>query len=67
MTITLNGTATSEHESPLSVADLLNYLGFSGQPVLVELNEVALRPREFPDTMINDGAKIELIRVAAGG
>ncbi len=67
MKILLNGKITEEFASPLSVTELLERLGLSGQPVLVELDELALRPRDYPDTMIGDGAKLEIIRVAAGG
>jgi hypothetical protein len=37
------------------------------EPVLVELNEVALRPREFGEARVDDGAQLEIVRVAAGG
>lgn len=67
MKITLNGKTTEDYPAPLSVSELLEKLGFTGQPVLVELNEVALRPREFDDAMIEDGAQLEIIRIAAGG
>ena len=67
MTITLNGKVHEELESPLSVADLLVSLGLAGQPVLVELDLVALRPREFAETMVEDGSTLEIIRIAAGG
>ena len=67
MKILLNGKINEEFVSPLSVTALLERLGLSGQPVLVELDELALRPRDYPDTMIGDGAKLEIIRVAAGG
>ncbi len=67
MKITLNGKANEEFEAPLSVAELLESLEFSGQPVLVELNETALHPREFDTAKIEDGAKLEIIRIAAGG
>ena len=67
MTITLNGKANDEFDAPLSVSELLERLGLAGQPVLVELDEVALRPREFAHAQVKDGAQVELIRVAAGG
>ena len=67
MKITLNGKPTDEFEAPLSVTELLERLGFAGHPVLVELDEVALRPRDFSDLMIEDGARLEIIRIAAGG
>ncbi|MFT4546322.1 MAG: thiamine biosynthesis protein ThiS [Verrucomicrobiales bacterium] len=67
MKITLNGKFTEEFPAKLTVTDLLEKLGFARQPVLVELNEVALRPREFDAAMIEDGARLEIIRIAAGG
>ena len=67
MKITLNGKANEEFDAPFSVTDLLEKLGLTGQPVLVELNEVALRPREFDEARVDDGAQLEIIRVAAGG
>ena len=67
MKITLNGKANEEFDVPLSVTQLLEKLGLAGQPLLVELDEVALRPREFDGAKVEDGAKLEIIRVAAGG
>jgi len=68
MTITLNGKTHSEFEKPVSVSALLKSLGLAGgAPVLVELDGEALRPRDFPDQLVEDGAVLEIIRVAAGG
>ena len=67
MNIMLNGKSNSDFELPLTVTELLEELGLGGQPVLVELDEVALRPREFAGTQVEDGARVEIIRVAAGG
>ncbi len=67
MKITLNGKVTERFTAPLKVTALVAELGFSGQLVLVELNGAALRPREFAEKQIEDGAVVELIRVAAGG
>jgi thiamine biosynthesis protein ThiS len=68
MTFTLNGKANSDFNGPPSVTHLLESLGLAGGgPVLVELDGIALRPREFAEKQISDGAKVEIIRVAAGG
>lgn len=67
MKIVLNGKINGEFDAPLNVSELLERLGLSGQPVLVELDEIALRPRDYPETLVRDGAKLEIIRVAAGG
>ena len=61
MKITLNGKVNEEFDEPLSVVELLEKLGFTGQPVLVELDEIALRPRDFENTVIGDGARVELV------
>ena len=67
VTITLNGKKCDDFDAPLTVSELLERLGLGGQPVLVELDAVALRPREFADATVADGAQVEIIRVAAGG
>jgi sulfur carrier protein len=66
MTIQLNGEPRTCRES-LSIAALLEELGFSGQPVLVERNGDALHKRDFPSTSLKEGDTIELIRIVAGG
>lgn len=67
MTIQLNGISTADYTPPLTVATLLAKLALDGKPVVVELNGVALRPREFSAAEITDGAKLEIVQVAAGG
>ena len=67
MTITLNGETTGQFVKPMPVSEMLDQLKMSGKPVLVELNGVALYPREFAEKLIEDGARIELIQIAAGG
>lgn len=67
MQITLNGKRTEEYGYPLPVSSLLDQLGLTGQPVLVELNGIALHPREHAETTITEGAVVEIIRIAAGG
>jgi thiamine biosynthesis protein ThiS len=68
MTFTLNGKANSDFDESPSVAQLLESLGLAGGgPVLVELDGIALRPREFAENRISDGAKVEIIKIAAGG
>ena len=67
MTITLNGVANSDFAQPLSVTELLESLGFEAKPVIVELDGVALLPREYSESTVREGAVVEIIRVAAGG
>ena len=67
MELTINGQTHSFPEAEITVSALLNELGFSNQPVLVELNGRALFPREFAVTPVREGDRLELIRLAAGG
>ncbi|MEO5714485.1 MAG: sulfur carrier protein ThiS [Luteolibacter sp.] len=66
MKIHLNGRS---HELPesLSVTDLLESLGLGGKPVVVELNEEAVFPRDYPATTVGEGARVEVVALAAGG
>jgi len=66
MTITLNG-APHELPAPMSLAALLDSLGLSGRPVVVELNEAAVLARDYPLATISDGARVEVVTLAAGG
>lgn len=66
MTITLNGQSHSlVAEIPLPA--LLDSLGLSGKPVVVELNQQAILPRDFPTTLIKANDQLEIITLAAGG
>lgn len=66
MNITVNG---KEHQlsPPATVKTLLASIDLANKPVIVELNQKALFPREYPETMLGDGDKIEIITIAAGG
>lgn len=66
MKIHLNG---SPHplDSELSLAELLDHIGLGGKPVIVELDELAVFPRDYAQVRIHDGAKIEVVTLAAGG
>lgn len=66
MRIQLNGTP-HEIDDAMSVSDLLESLGFGGKPVVVELNEEAIFPRDYPGVRIEAGARIEIVTLAAGG
>ncbi len=65
MTIQVNG---EEHtfEEPLTVTERLARLEMRG-PVVVELNGLALHRREHETARVEDGARVEIIRIAAGG
>ncbi len=50
-----------------SIQDLLEQVGLGSKPVVVERNKIALFPRDYVDTLLEDGDSIELITIAAGG
>lgn len=66
MTITLNGQPHALATEKL-LTDLLASLGLAGKPVVVELNQQAILPRDFPNTLIQANDQVEIITLAAGG
>lgn len=66
MKILLNGLP-HEIPAPLKVDELLASLGFAGKPVVVELDEQAVFPRDYPQLVVGAGAKVEVVTLAAGG
>jgi len=66
MKIQLNGIP-HKIETAMTVSDLLESIGFGGKPVVVELNEQAVFPRDYPSVRVEDGARIEIVTLAAGG
>ena len=66
ITIVLNGIPHSL-AGPITLAGLLESLGLAGKPVVVELNESVVFPREYPLTALSDGSRLEVVTLAAGG
>ena len=66
MNIRLNGNS-HDVPAPLTVAALLESIGFGGKPVVVELDEEAVFPRDFEQVVVGEGARIEVVTLAAGG
>ena len=67
MTLILNGERHTREEDALTLADLLDQLGFGERPVLVEHNGVALHQREHANRPLHDGDRLEIIQIVAGG
>ncbi len=65
-TIILNG---SPHAitGETTVGRLLESLGLAGKPVVVELDGRPVLPRDHPHTPVRDGARVEIVTLAAGG
>ena len=66
MNLVLNGNPHDVPE-PLTVRGLLDHLGFGEKPVIVELNQRALLPREFEDSVLHEGDQVEIVQITAGG
>jgi sulfur carrier protein len=66
MTLTVNGQ-TRAFEATTTIADLLDTLGLTGKPVVVEHNQIALLPKEIHTTPVAEGDIIEIVQITAGG
>ena len=51
----------------MTIEDYCNKLGVDTRSVAVAHNGVVIRKDEFPDVLIVDGDKIELVRAVGGG
>lgn len=51
----------------MSVSDLLESIDCGGKPVVVELDEQAIFPRDYSAVRVDAGARIEIVTLAAGG
>jgi sulfur carrier protein len=66
MTIILNGERR-ELIRAQNVADLIAELELPAPAILVEHNGLALRRAEWIERVLNEGDRIELVRIVAGG
>jgi sulfur carrier protein len=66
MKIRLNGKDHSL-EQALNIEQLLDSIGLAGKPVVVELNQKALFPREYAGSVVENGDRVEIVTIAAGG
>jgi sulfur carrier protein len=54
-------------ENGLSVAELLELLGLAGKRVAVELNREIVPRGRHPETPLEKGDKVEIVRAIGGG
>jgi sulfur carrier protein len=66
MKIILNG-APREFDGEMTVTGLLAEIGLGGKPVVVEIDETPVFPRDYPQVTVTDGSRVEVIMLAAGG
>lgn len=66
MTISLNGDPVDARGAK-TVRELVERFELPPQTVLIEHNGIALHRYEWPERALNEGDRIELLRVVAGG
>ncbi len=66
MRILLNGDPRDMPE-PLSVAALLDGLGLDPRTVAVELDRLVVKRTRYTDTVVADGAEVEIVAFVGGG
>lgn len=64
--VTLNGEAKS-FEDPTTLMDLVEAHGLKVNSILIELNGEAVLRSEWPTRKIQQGDRMEFLRVVAGG
>jgi thiamine biosynthesis protein ThiS len=66
MTILLNGDV-HELPGPLTVRALLDRLEIDPRTVAVECNRVVVKRATFAETVVADGAEVEIVAFVGGG
>jgi sulfur carrier protein len=66
MQIRLNGELR-ELPGPVSIRDLLGDLGIDARVVAVELNRKVIRRDRHADTVVSQGAEVEIVAFVGGG
>ena len=65
-TVIANGKATDVN-IPSTVDEFLQELDLPPRSVVVELNGEALPPSSFNEKQLQDGDRLEIVRIVAGG
>jgi len=66
MQILLNGESR-EIPGPTTVRDLLTDLGIDARMVAVELNRTVVKRARHADTLVSEGAEVEIVAFVGGG
>ena len=69
MNIKLNGESktVSHSDKEFLLEDLITYLGYKPQLVVVELNGLIIKPQEWIKTKVKDGDCLEVVTIVGGG
>ena len=66
MRIEINGEVKEVPEG-ISLQSLLEHLSLPQRRVAVELDHQVIRKIDWPSTLVNDGARIEVVHFVGGG
>ena len=66
MRILLNGEPR-DVAGPMSIGDLLADLGIDARVVAVELNRIVVRRAKHAETLVSEGAEVEIVAFVGGG
>ncbi len=64
--LTVNGEAMQLGQGN-TLIDLLNTLEMGAQRIAVEINQVIIPRSQHPQTQLNDGDQVEIVRAIGGG
>jgi sulfur carrier protein len=64
--ILLNGEPR-EIAGPMNIRDLLATLGIDARVVAVELNRTVIKRAKHADTLVSEGAEVEIVAFVGGG
>src|SRR5262245_26679374 len=66
MRVLINGEER-EMTGSVTLADLVERLDLSSQRVAIELNRNVVRKKDWPETSVKDGDRIEVVHFVGGG
>ena len=65
--VTVNGNLIETSLLPCFLDQFLEQHGFLPKSVVVEHNEQAMAPSMFAQRLVQDGDRLEIVRITAGG
>ncbi|WP_415034637.1 sulfur carrier protein ThiS [Azonexus sp.] len=66
LTLTLNGSHR-QFPAPLSIAQLVDQLGYTGKRIAIEKNGEIVPKSQHADTQLADGDTLEIVVAVGGG
>ena len=66
ISVSINGAA-NHFDTPISIADLLERMELGGKRIALEQNGEIVPRSQFPQQMLADGDKLEIVVAVGGG